>query len=84
MSRWRHLKTGLLWLAFLLPIVLYGSTLWRRPNPTEINRQPLFQGIVYSRRTREQPRPNVIHIIDIDLTAAGLRPLVTPSIRKRI
>ncbi|MDV3349856.1 phosphodiester glycosidase family protein [Leptothoe sp. LEGE 181152] len=78
MSRWRHLKTGLLWFAFLLPIALHGSTVWRRPHLTEINRQPLFQGIIYSRRTRKQPRPNIIHIIDIDLTTAGLRPLVTP------
>lgn len=78
MVRWRHLKSGLLGLGLLLPIALYGSTVWRRSNPTVIANKPLFQGITYSRRTSKQSRPHIVHIIDIDLTAAGLRPLVTP------
>lgn len=61
-----------------MPIVMYGSTILRRSKPTPIADQSLFQGIVYSRRVSAQPRPHIVHIFDIDLTAAGLRPLVTP------
>ena len=84
MSRWRHPKTGLLWLGLLIPVVLYGSTIWQRPNATGIPEQPLFQGIVYTRRVIDQPRPNIVHIVDIDLTATGLRPLVTPLYTQKL
>ncbi len=43
--------------------------------PTE---QLLFEGIRYSREVRDTPRPMVIHIMRIDLTAPGIRFLVTP------
>lgn len=89
MSRWHHIKTkflktefsktGLLWFGLLTPIVLYASTVWRRPSPVIIERQPLFQGITYSRQASQQPRPHIVHTFDIDLTAPGLRPYVTPT-----
>ncbi|MBT9311483.1 phosphodiester glycosidase family protein [Leptothoe kymatousa] len=75
----RKANKGLLWLGILLPIVLYSCTVWRRPQPTAIDRQPLFQGITYSRQVMETPRPYIVHIVDIDLTTPGLRPFVTPK-----
>jgi len=39
----------------------------------------LFQGIDYRREVRSLPRPIVIHIVTIDLTAPGVRAFVTPG-----
>lgn len=77
MSRWRNAKIGILWIGLLIPIVLYGSVVWRRPKPIAINRQSLFQGISYSRRVNNRPRPYIAHIVNIDLTTAGIQPFVT-------
>lgn len=79
MSRWRLVKVGVIWLGLLTPLALYGASSWRRPRHQTITRQPLFQGIVYSRQIKAQPRPQVIHSVEIDLTAPGLRPFVTPG-----
>lgn len=62
-----------------MPLVLYGAKSLGRPSHQTITRQPLFQGIVYSRQINDQPRPQVIHIVDIDLTTPGLIPFVTPG-----
>ena len=58
---------------------LYGAAVIHRPSRDVTFRQPLFQGIVYSRRVAERPRPQVIHVIDVDLTVPGLTPFVTPG-----
>ena len=79
MARWRQTQQGILWLGLLLPLVLYGSSVLSRPNRAPIAPRPLFQGIVYSRQIKNQPRPQIIHIVDIDLLAPGLRPFVTPG-----
>jgi len=46
--------------------------------PTSI-RQSLFPGITYLRRDITSPRPNVVHVMAIDLQTAKLEFLVTPS-----
>jgi hypothetical protein len=40
--------------------------------------ETLFEGIQYTRVVQNDPRPMVIHIIEIDLKAKGIEPLVTP------
>lgn len=49
-----------------------------RSQPEEVNRR-IFEGITYSRSVRNDPRPMVIHFLEIDLNAAGLDTLVTPG-----
>ena len=73
------LKAGLVWSGLLLPLMFYGVGALRRPAREALSNQPLFQGIVYSRRIETRPRPQIIHILDIDLTAPGLKPFVTPG-----
>ena len=43
-----------------------------RPFPTETE-ETLFSGITYTRRVQQQPRPIMIHIVEIDLTADGIQ-----------
>ena len=77
MSLWRQTKSGLLWLGLCLPLVLYGVNSLRRPSRIPILEQPLFEGIVYSRVIKDQPRSTIIHSVGIDLSAPGLVPFVT-------
>jgi hypothetical protein len=51
-----------------LPLLLYGQLHLQRP--ARVNQErTLFRGIVYKRDIRVSPRPLVIHIVSIDLTA---------------
>ena len=50
-----------------------------RPPRTAMEQQ-LFKGIVYRRSVRSLPRPIVLHIVTIDLTAPGIGVLVTPGL----
>ncbi|MDJ0703163.1 MAG: phosphodiester glycosidase family protein [Leptolyngbyaceae cyanobacterium MO_188.B28] len=75
------LKAGLIWSGLLLPLMLYGLGALRRPPREALSNQPLFQGIVYSRRVEARPHPQIVHILDIDLTAPGLKPFVTPGFK---
>jgi len=61
-----------------LPLLLYSIPHFLRPPQVREERQ-LFQGIVYRREFRTTPRPVMIHITTIDLTAAGIGVLVTPG-----
>ncbi|NEO69523.1 phosphodiester glycosidase family protein [Moorena sp. SIO3H5] len=61
-----------------VPLLIYGGLLVKRPLPTEKQEQ-LFQGIVYQRDARNSPRPLMVHIVTIDLTAPGIKLLVTPG-----
>lgn len=79
MPRWRQVKKSVLWLGLLMPLILYGFAIFNRPSRVAIAHQPLFRGIAYSRRIATQPRPQVSHIAEIDLTAPGLAPFVTPG-----
>ena len=42
-------------------------------------RQELYQGVVYYRRVHFTPYPMIAHIVTIDMTAPGIRFLVTPG-----
>lgn len=59
---------------------MYVSLCLGRPPRTNLEQQ-LFQGISYQRQVRSQPRRLMLHIVTIDLTAPGLRFLVTPETR---
>ena len=48
----------------------------RQPDETS---EELFKGIRYTRLVETDPRLMVIHLIEIDLKAAGIEPLVTPA-----
>ena len=61
--------------------VLGGAGLFlytARSQPEEKN-QALFDGITYLRDTRQTPRAMVVHVVKVNLRAAGLRFLVTPG-----
>jgi hypothetical protein len=60
-----------------LPFIFYGIPHWLRPTGNES--RSLFQGIDYRREVRSVPRPLVIHTVAIDLTAPGIKVLVTPG-----
>ena len=62
----------------LLPLILYGWLHFIRP-PRTTQEQTLFQGIVYKREVRSTPRPFLIHIVTVDLSAPGVKVLVTPG-----
>jgi hypothetical protein len=61
-----------------LPLILYGWLHLRRP-PQTTQEQVLFQGITYKREFRSIPRPLMLHIVAIDLTAPGVKVKVTPG-----
>lgn len=79
MPPWKKVTNSLIWLGLLLPFALYGLQISQRPSRSAIAPKPLFQGITYSRQIKQQPRPQTVHIVEIDLTAPGLKPLATPS-----
>ena len=79
MFSWRKVIDPLIWLGLLTPLMLYGVYSLRRPARKAITQRTLFQGIVYSRLIDNQPRPQVTHIFEVDLTAPGIRPFTTPG-----
>ena len=62
----------------LLGLAVVLTVLSSRPPRTDF-RGELFQGVTYLRWARSTPRPLMIHVIEIDLRAAGIHFLVTPS-----
>jgi hypothetical protein len=78
-------KIKLTWLFSLIFIILsiigyfnFPHWIFYPPQPTSLC-QPLFQGIVYIREVRQQPRPIIIHAILVDLTTPSINFLVTPG-----
>lgn len=72
------------WADFLplptLALVLFAAYwVWyaHRPQPAPL-REELAPGITYVRESRTEPRPVVLHRVEIDLTTPGLEFLVTP------
>ncbi len=62
-----------------LPLVFYSRLYFLRPPRTNDQRE-LFRGIIYQRSIKSIPRPVMIHIVTIDLTAPGIKPFVTPGV----
>ena len=84
MMRQQVLKTLTLGLGSvsLLALVFFGFYRYRmslRPERTAETRS-LFQGVTYRRYVKTQPRPLVLHTVEIDLTAPGIDFFVTPSV----
>ena len=67
-------------IAAVVALLVGGFFFWRdhRPQPPS-ERAELFDGITYIRDVRQQPRPLVIHVVQIDLTTPGLSFLITPG-----
>jgi hypothetical protein len=64
----------------VLGLATSGVGFWytHRPQPAPESRK-LFQGVSYAREVRQSPRPQVIHVVRVDLAAKGLRFFVTPD-----
>ncbi|MCP4708356.1 MAG: phosphodiester glycosidase family protein, partial [Planctomycetes bacterium] len=63
---------------FLLVLLALTTIMFSRPPRTNQQRE-LFQGVTYYRKAVQKPRPLMIHIVEIDLTAPGIKFLVTPG-----
>lgn len=63
---------------FILLTCLVGIWYFNRPAPKPIDSQDLFSGISYSRIVRDNP-PLIYHIVEVDLSAEGLRFFTTPA-----
>lgn len=66
-----------------MPLLLFGWSTFQRPHQVDLSR-PLFQGIRYQREFRRSPRPMMLHVVTIDLTAPGIKVLVTPGEQRSI
>lgn len=76
--RWKRLGWLTILGLLLSPLLGYGMLLLLRPPRTEETRV-LFQGVTYQRLVRSTPRPIVAHVVTVDLTAPGIKLLVTPG-----
>ena len=63
-------------IVLILPLIFYSWRASLRP-PITNTQQVLFQGITYQREIYSTPRPFIVHIVAIDLTAPGIKPFVT-------
>jgi hypothetical protein len=61
-----------------LPLFFFSRQHFLRPPRVE-EEQVLFQGIKYKRQALSFPRPLMLHLVEIDLTAPGLKVFVTPG-----
>jgi hypothetical protein len=62
----------------LFPAVIYSGLILRRP-PRTAQQEKLFPGINYQRIADLNPRPVMMHLVTIDLTAPGIKLRVTPG-----
>jgi hypothetical protein len=65
------------WLIGLI-LLVYVVLLFSRP-PRTGYQADLFQGVTYTRLAHSQPRPLMVHIVEIDLTAPDIGFFVTPG-----
>ena len=77
-----QLYTKPFWVSILLLLAVVASGKFsatiQRPPRQDVS-EALFQGITYQRLARTSPRPLVIHLLEVDLTAPGIDFLVTPG-----
>ncbi len=76
----RALATMLALVLGIMLLITGGTLYWytHRPLPSP-TRETLFEGVTYIRDVRREPRPLVIHVVQIDLRTPGLEFLVTPG-----
>lgn len=76
---WHFVGAGIGAVAVLC-LICSGYSFWyhHRPQPEPVQRRALFQGVTYTREVYTRPRPNVMHIVTIDLDAPGIKLMVTP------
>ena len=82
-KRGSWLRKGLAYFLWALTVLLlfcicYYIWYYHRLLPKPVDRE-LFNGISYSREIRFEPRKMVIHVVEIDLNAKGLKFYVTPG-----
>jgi hypothetical protein len=68
--------------AAMLLVLLTALTvvvIWPDRPPRTNKKDNLFRGVVYERQARSAPRPLMIHIVEVDLSAPGIDFLVTPG-----
>lgn len=65
-------------LILLLGLIASAAVRANRPPRTGLEAE-LFRGVEYRREARSSPRPLMIHIVEIDLSAPGIELLVTPG-----
>lgn len=75
---WQWGLRASVFLVLLVPFWVVAGGVARRPPQTAVE-QPLFRGIHYRRTFRSTPRPVMLHVVRVDLTAPGLAVLVTPG-----
>jgi hypothetical protein len=69
-------------LAMLAACLGLAVIIWAQvgtPAQPKESSQELFQGITYQLKVRQSPRPMVLHVLLVNLRAAGIRFLVTPG-----
>jgi hypothetical protein len=76
----RGVGIGLLSVLAVIALAAGGVGYWYTHRPLPPNaRETLFEGVTYTREMRRTPRPIITHIVTVDLSAPGLRFLVTPG-----
>lgn len=77
----RKIRTLSLAILIIAIGIIASFLLWyhNRPLPEVITDQMLFKGVSYTREIERHPVPLISHIVKIDLTTTGLKPLVTPA-----
>jgi hypothetical protein len=78
MRRWL-IRLVIAVLLVLLLVTLVVAAIWPDRPPRTDSQAELFQGVTYTCSARMAPRPLMIHIVEIDLSAPGIRLLVTPG-----
>lgn len=76
MNRWIVIPLSAI---LLVTVILSGIFFWfhNRPRPDDLQ-TTLFQGIEYTRQVIDEPRPYIVHIVRVDLSASGIGFYVTP------
>lgn len=74
----KQLWQMLLSIVVILPLLFYTQAQWQRPALSSQSPTAIFSGITYERQVNRN-RPQVIHIVDIDLTQAGIDVFVSPG-----
>ncbi|NES87016.1 MAG: phosphodiester glycosidase family protein [Moorea sp. SIO2B7] len=67
-------------LVTIVPLLFYGMGILQRPPQTSMQEE-LFVGVTYQRQVKKQPRPVMIHVVSVDLTAPGIKLIVSPGVQ---